>query len=106
MSYVPLGDGRSNPHIESIELITKNNLQPFHNFAPPQGLECDENPNQNDAKAKALLPKSVANWPLQSQQVAALTPLRSTILAFDIVLASSPLLFIGMRCSLQFLSAH
>jgi hypothetical protein len=100
MSYAPLGDGRTSPHVGSIEMTTKNAEQGSYSYASPQGPPYNANVRYNDPKA--YLPPGKAtidNWPVKSQQVAALTPLRGAILAFDIVLASSPLLFVGTRPS-------
>ena len=90
MSYAPLGEGRTSPHAENIELVTKHDGQTAYGYPLHHGI-------YSDSKAYQLPGKTaVDNWPVQSQQVAALTPLRATILAFDFILASSPLVFIGM----------
>ena len=101
MSYVPLGDGRSSPYVEIIEFTTKNPVQATYNDAPPQSPPYDGGTNHSDSKAHFPPDKVVDNWPVQSQQVAAMTPLRGTIFAFDVVLASSPLMFIGMLCCMS-----
>lgn len=90
MSYAPLGKGRTSPHAENIELVTKHDGQTAYSYAPHDGTYDDSKAYFPPGKIK------VDNWPVQSQQVAALTPLRATILAFDFMLASSPLIFIGM----------
>ncbi|KAF2628777.1 hypothetical protein BU25DRAFT_430599 [Macroventuria anomochaeta] len=94
MSYVPVGAGRTSPDVENIELTAKNDGQTAYGYAPPQGLLPDGDIRYSDSKANFPPSKVVDNWPIKSRQVAALTPLRGTILAFDIILASSPLLFI------------
>lgn len=100
MSYAPLGGGRTSPHVENIEMTTKNAGQGSYSYAPPQGPPYDADVKHNDPKAYFPPGKAtIDNWPYKSQQVAALTPLRGAILAFDIVLASSPLLFVGTRPS-------
>lgn len=40
-------------------------------------------------------PPSIKKWPMQSQRVWAVTPLRAFIIIFDIVFASTPIMFIG-----------
>lgn len=84
------------PHIENIELTTKHDVPSAYNVAPSQTSPYDGDSKQSDTNAYLPQNQTIENWPIQSQQVATLTPLRGTILAFDIVLASSPLLFIGM----------
>ncbi|XPS92069.1 hypothetical protein M3J09_001475 [Ascochyta lentis] len=94
MSYVPLGDGRTKPYVETIELTTKHNGQPTYSYVPPSRLPEGEIDNYNNFQEHILSGKpSIDNWPVKSQQVAILTPLRGSILVFDILLASSPLLF-------------
>lgn len=94
MSYAPLGGGRTSPHAETIELVTKHEGQPAYSHVPSQ-----HPPNDGMYRGpKAFSPPekmAIADWPVQSQQVATMTPLRATILAFDFLLASSPLIFIG-----------
>ncbi|KAF3006632.1 hypothetical protein E8E13_007746 [Curvularia kusanoi] len=94
MSYVPLDGGRTSPHVENIEMNAKRDRQTTYEYIPRKGSQCDGRPKQDDAKTYSARHKEIAHWPVQSQQVAALTPLRGTIFAFDIVLASSPFLFI------------
>jgi hypothetical protein len=92
MSYAPLGEGRTSPNAEVIELTTKNDGRSPYAYAPPPGEDL------KDGDLKTSFPfgsATIDNWPAKSQQIAALTPLRGWILAFDILLASSPLLFIG-----------
>jgi hypothetical protein len=36
------------------------------------------------------------HWPMQSQHVATITPLRGIVIVFDAILASTPIMFIGM----------
>lgn len=99
MSYAPLGDGRTSPQVENIELTTKTGGQTPYSYAPPP-RPADERDNKygyGDSKAYSFPGKlNVDKWPVKSQQVIALTPLRGSILAFDLLLASTPLLFIGM----------
>jgi hypothetical protein len=40
--------------------------------------------------------RPVRRWPTQSQRVATITPLRGVIIVFDAILASTPIMFIGM----------
>lgn len=96
MSYAPLGGGRTSPHTETIELTTKNDGRIAYGYAPPEGPLHDGDFKRGDANAYWTHSKAVDSWPIQTQQIAALTPLRGIILVFDIVLASSPLLFIGV----------
>ncbi|KAH6633213.1 hypothetical protein C7974DRAFT_167704 [Boeremia exigua] len=94
MSYIPIDHGRKSPHVESIELRTRDNVETISNYAPPQMLPFDGDTKHVHVGTYYSSTKATDNWPTRSQQVAALTPLRGTILAFDIVLASSPLIFI------------
>jgi hypothetical protein len=107
MSYAQLGDDRASPRVENIELTTKHNNQAGYAYAPPSSLPPDRDAQYSDSTA--LLPPSkttIGKWPVESQQVAALTPLRGTILAFDIVLASAPLLFIDECLSVDHRMSH
>ncbi|ORX95134.1 hypothetical protein BCR34DRAFT_200441 [Clohesyomyces aquaticus] len=94
MGYTPLnrtaqsvgdiGDQR----LESIEL---------NRYAPPSGSPPESSKNR-DSKAYFLEhdkpSTAVRHWPVHSQQVARLTPLRSFIMFFDAILASTPIMFI------------
>ena len=101
MSYLPLGDGRKHPHVENIELTATNDGQSRYNdYRAPPGLPPDGGTKYSNYNASFAPDKPAVNdWPVNSQQVAALTPLRGSILVFDILLASTPLLFIGMAFS-------
>lgn len=96
MSYVPLGDGRKDVHVENIELTTNIDGQSRYNYAPPPGGPSDGDSTYSYSGAHLAPQKSaIEKWPINSQQVATLTPLRGSILIFDVLLASCPLLFIS-----------
>ncbi|KAF1929983.1 uncharacterized protein M421DRAFT_419017 [Didymella exigua CBS 183.55] len=93
MSYAPFGEERASPYAENIEPVTKHDGRTICSYAPPQGSPRDK--MYNDPKAYSPPGKTVVgNWPVQSQQVAVLIPLRATTLVFDFLLASSPLIFL------------
>lgn len=96
MAYIPLGNEGMRPHAENIELTAKHDESTGYNIAPSQDSPYEGDSKDGNRNAYPLPDRVVDNWPARSQQVATLTPLRGTVLAFDIILASSPLLFIGM----------
>ncbi|KAF2193324.1 hypothetical protein K469DRAFT_618364 [Zopfia rhizophila CBS 207.26] len=98
--YTPLnprvhGDG---DNLDTIELNPYTSpggqyVPPGTQYAPPSGPP----PDSKNKDLKALFQSNhapVKNWPIHSQQVARLTPLRTFIIFFDAILASAPLMFI------------
>jgi hypothetical protein len=96
MSYIPLWNGRTSPHPEDIEINTLSDRQTTCKFAPSQGPLDDNIPRDDDSTSFFYHSNAVYSRPSPSQRVAAFTPFRGAILAFDIILASSPLIFIGI----------
>ncbi|KAF3048542.1 hypothetical protein E8E11_008630 [Didymella keratinophila] len=84
------------PHVENIELTETNDGQSRYNtYKMPPGLPPDGDTKYSNYNASFTPDKPAVNdWPVNSQQVAVLTPLRGSILVFDVLLASTPLLFI------------
>jgi hypothetical protein len=52
---------------------------------------------QNSKGATWSVESIKEQWPLQSQRLAPMTPLRGFIVVFDVILASMPIMFIGER---------
>jgi hypothetical protein len=105
MSYQPVGHnhvrGLQPAHLDDIEMDTRYDPGAYK-YAPPPGHPPDSDSKLGDDDKKPLFrPASKAtippgsNWPVQSQQVAALTPLRAGLMVFDAILASTPIMFIG-----------
>jgi hypothetical protein len=105
MAYQHIGDdhvrGLQPAHLDNIELETRYDPGAYK-FAPPPGHPPDSDSKLGDddrkplfrAASKATLPPG-HSWPVQSQRVAALTPLRAGLMVFDAVLASTPIMFVG-----------
>ena len=79
-----------NQHSNYIELNHYPNVSSYEPQHIPQHADADnKNPNVGQ-------PPPAQHWPARSQRVWALTPLRAWILFFDVILASTPIMFIGM----------
>ncbi|KAF2468548.1 uncharacterized protein BDR25DRAFT_335386 [Lindgomyces ingoldianus] len=94
--YKPL-----NPSVQSVGDITHQRLESIelNRYSPPSGPPPDSSKHR-DSKANftqhAHPPSTVKHWPMHSQQVATLTPLRTFIIVFDAILASAPIMFIAL----------
>lgn len=96
MAYRAIG----NPdpaHLDNIELNTRYDAGSY-NYAPPPGTPPDRD-KKRDVDTKGLLSQSsqppVNSWPVHSRRAAAMTPMRFSLLVFDVVLASTPIMFLG-----------
>jgi hypothetical protein len=105
MAYRPVGEHNLQPaHFDNIELNTDYDPG-VYNYAPPPGKPPSHTPDgdsKQDDDTKPFFratsqpaPPPGANWPIQSQQVATVTPLRALLMVFDGVLASMPIMFVG-----------
>ncbi|KAF2735281.1 hypothetical protein EJ04DRAFT_576229 [Polyplosphaeria fusca] len=64
-------------------------------YSPPAGHPPDSKNRDSKAHFQSDQPP-VPHWPAHSQNVARLTPLRTFIIFFDAILASSPIMFIAL----------
>lgn len=109
MAYQQVGNHNiRNPqpaHLDDIELETR--YDPGHyQYAPPPGHPPDnaskhdgDSKHDDDRKPLFRSPSKRTpgeNWPIEAQHVASMNPLRAAIAFFDAVLASTPIMFIGM----------
>jgi hypothetical protein len=91
-------------HLDNIELNTHYDSGAY-NYAPPAGKppsQATGGDSKHDDDAKPFfqpttqpMPPPGSNWPVQSQRVATVTPLRAFLLFFDGLLASVPIMFVG-----------
>ena len=86
-----------NSHSNYIELNHYPNVSTYEPRHIPQ--TDSKNPNVGQAPP-------AQNWPARSQRVWALTPLRAWIFFFDVILASTPIMFIGMYRQIVFFHHH
>ena len=105
-NYSPLDDKSYNAHPSGsfgIEL-SEQHARPAQTYSPPSPLASPLDPPldydkqlNNDSKTNLQpQPSPGRNWQLQSQQVARITPLRAAIIILDAIIASTPIMFIGM----------
>ncbi|CAO2655975.1 Nn.00g047780.m01.CDS01 [Neocucurbitaria sp. VM-36] len=98
--YRPIGDpnhtnSQSAP-LDNIELNTRYDAGTY-NYAPPTGTPPDRDIKDVDSKAAFRSGEvPVSSWPVHSQRAAALTPLRISLMIFDAILASTPIMFVAL----------
>ncbi|KAF2790314.1 hypothetical protein K505DRAFT_251467 [Melanomma pulvis-pyrius CBS 109.77] len=71
---------------------------PTFSYAPPAGPPPSSDYKSRDSKAffDGKNEPPVRHWPIHSQHVATVTPLRGFIIVFDALLASTPIMFIAL----------
>lgn len=101
-SLNPTVEDARHESFENIEMIQHStNSPPETLYAPPP----PHPPRTSDVSikdTKALFSTEqppIERWPIRSQQVATLTPRRTVIIVFDVILASTPIMFIGEYAS-------
>ncbi|KAF2830870.1 hypothetical protein CC86DRAFT_168342 [Ophiobolus disseminans] len=114
MAYRHIGDPNVRPlqpaHLENIELETRYDPGAYNHVPPPghppsgyspsRGVDNDSK-NDDDRKpffhsaSKSSQPHG-SSWPVQSQRVAGVTPLRAGLMVFDAILASTPIMFVAL----------
>ncbi|KAF2116109.1 hypothetical protein BDV96DRAFT_42997 [Lophiotrema nucula] len=97
--YKQLNPGVRDVHHEQSDNIELNQYAyngPGQNqYSPPPGPPPGLHSEHGDSKANFESNQPpVKHWPIHTQQVAHLTPLRTFIIFFDAILASTPLMFI------------
>lgn len=98
MAYRPINDPWNSKSTQSdnIELSTRYDAG-SHNYQPPIGPPPDRDSKDGKSKDVMLIDQTPqGGWPVQSQRAAALTPLRAGLMLFDAILASTPIMFVGM----------
>lgn len=102
MGYTRIHTSAQNvPHeqMENIEMAGYSSgyaSQPTNIYSPPAGPLPGSDRKDRDSKAYfASDQPPVKHWPVHSQRVSKITPLRAFIIFFDAVLASTPIMFIG-----------
>lgn len=108
MAYRPIGDPQP-PHLENIELNTRYDPGAYNNqqYAPPPGSPPDRDKKDVDSKGAFRSNEAPMNsWPVHSQRAAALTSMRISLMIFDAILASTPIMFVGMSIFDTFLYAY
>lgn len=104
MSYHPVAHGAHIP-LDNIELDTRYDPAAYAHAqqAPSQVSRGDDESDKKPLFRREGSKKSASGvgsrhgaWPVQAQRVAAITPLRAGIMVFDAVLASTPIMFVGM----------
>ncbi|KAF1836133.1 hypothetical protein BDW02DRAFT_646341 [Decorospora gaudefroyi] len=53
-------------------------------------------PSSKESNLKGGIERVGSAWPAQSQRVASMTPLRASLFLFDVILASTPLMFVAL----------
>lgn len=96
MSYRPIDESIGpNARVNGFELNTRYEGAAY-NYAPPSGPPPDRDTKDVDSKGAFRSHEApLGGWPVHSQRVAALTPLRALLMVFDAVLASTPIMFVG-----------
>lgn len=108
MAYTPLNPSIriNNVQSESLENVElQERSAQSHQYAPPASSLPITHSNSTYGDTKTIYESyqpPVRHWPLESQQVARLTPLRFFIIVFDTILASTPIMFIGWRHRIAF----
>jgi hypothetical protein len=99
MRYQPLEPTYQNARDERYDNIEMNQQPPpDFPYRPPAGSPPNLEQRSQDSKAHFQNDNNerpVRRWPMQSQHVATITPLRGFIIFFDAILASTPIMFIG-----------
>jgi hypothetical protein len=96
MRYQPLESTHQNVQDKRYHNIEMNQQPSQFSYQPsPPNLD------QKSRDSKAYFQNDnneqpVRRWPVQSQRVATITPLRGVIIVFDAILASTPIMFIGV----------
>src|SRR4051794_28699528 len=84
-------------HLDNIELNTRYEGGSY-GYAPPTGTPPDRDSKHVDIKGAFRSNEAPgSSWPVHSQRAAALTPLRMSLMIFDAILASTPIMFLGKR---------
>lgn len=100
MEYKPIPDSKAqgyrSPDVEIIEFLTEDD-ETVHQHARPQNSLPTDVHSTNQYHQRQYHPSQPPpEWPLsQKVYVANLTPWRTTVLVFDVILASTPIVFIG-----------
>jgi hypothetical protein len=100
MAYQRVGDhsirALQPAHLDNIELDTRYDPGSYK-YVLPSGHSPNNNLKHGD-DTKPLFGAGQdpgSKWPTQSQQVAHITMLRATLMIFDAILASTPIMFVG-----------
>ncbi|KAF1845493.1 uncharacterized protein K460DRAFT_283257 [Cucurbitaria berberidis CBS 394.84] len=100
MAYIQIGNPNNSSSqsipLDNIELNTRYGAR-TDNYAPPSGTPPDRDTKNVDSKTAFRSSEAPVNsWPFHSQRAAALTPSRMSLMVFDAILASSPIMFVAL----------
>jgi hypothetical protein len=91
MAYEPVGPQAKGPHA-SVEYNADVNTRydaGSYNDGPHASQDRDTEDGVEDIKGVSQ------KWPAHLQKVGVITPLKGLIMAFDVILASTPIMFLG-----------
>ena len=91
MAYEPVGPQAKGPHV-SVEYDGGLNTQ----YDPGAYNNAPHVPQDSDTEYSVDNTKGVSQkWPSDLRKVGRITPLKALVLVFDVILASSPIMFLG-----------
>lgn len=96
MAYEPVNNSRS-PYDGDVELSTRYDAGSYNNTRPPNNAQDRDTKDRVEDTKDAFLLNEVplGQWPSQSEHAATLTPWKISVMVFDAILASTPIMFIG-----------
>lgn len=99
MAYEPVGrtDGSRISISDDLETRMQYDAGSYSSDPSATGsVHCGVGDRAKNAKGATWSSESISEqWPLQSQKLAPMTPWRGFIMIFDVILASTPIMFIG-----------